>query len=91
MQKTTGKVTIFACDRKKSGGSIISSRLVSGATGAGGFIDTKCGVDNAGYESSNDLTIGRTFVSLSTVATCLQVQVMTDVLNRPETITAEFP
>lgn len=62
-QKTTGQVTIFACDGKKSGGSVISSRLVSGATGTGGYLDTKCGVDNAGYEQSNDLTIGRTFVS----------------------------
>ncbi|KAJ6147669.1 hypothetical protein N7497_009651 [Penicillium chrysogenum] len=54
-------VTLFACDYKSHGaGSVITGSLVRGALGAGGFLDEQCKNDNAGYESSNDLNIGRT-------------------------------
>lgn len=66
LKLTTGTVTIFACDYKsRNAGSIISSDLVKGATGPGGYLDLECGDNVAGYESSNDLNIGRTAVSFA--------------------------
>ncbi|KAM7197761.1 hypothetical protein V8F20_006434 [Naviculisporaceae sp. PSN 640] len=55
-------VTLFACDYKSNNaGSIITGQLIRKALGNDGWIDQQCGKDNAGYESSNDLNIGRTF------------------------------
>lgn len=71
-------VTFFACDYKSNGqGSFITGNLVQQVLGGGAYLDAKCGTGRAGYERSNDLTIGRTFVSphrpcsSSALATCL--------------------
>ncbi|KAK8139037.1 hypothetical protein PG984_002417 [Apiospora sp. TS-2023a] len=55
-------VTLFACDSKSGNkGSIITPNLIRQALSESGYLDNQCGKDNSGYESSNDLTIGRTF------------------------------
>lgn len=38
--------------------------LVQQVLGDGAYIDASCGKGKAGHERSNDLTIGRTFVSI---------------------------
>lgn len=59
-------VTLFACDYKVGRrGSVITPDLVRLALAEDGHLDRQCGKDNAGYERSNDLTIGRTFVSVA--------------------------
>ena len=64
-------VTLFACDsKKKKKGSIITPNLVRQALAENGYIDSQCGKDNSGYESSNDLAIGRTFVSVARPSSC---------------------
>ncbi|ETS78845.1 hypothetical protein PFICI_08698 [Pestalotiopsis fici W106-1] len=57
-------VTLFACDYKSnSAGSVITGQLIRKALGSNGWLDQQCNTDNAGYERSNDLSVGRTFVS----------------------------
>jgi hypothetical protein len=63
-QQTYGEVTFFACDYKSgAAGSFINGNLVQAVLGKGEYIDAQCGNARGGYERSNDLTIGRTFVS----------------------------
>ncbi|KAF5022458.1 hypothetical protein F66182_5494 [Fusarium sp. NRRL 66182] len=62
LSKTHGGVTFFACDYKSGqAGSYINGNLVQSVLRADGYLDSKCGAGRAGYERSNDLSIGRTF------------------------------
>ncbi|KAI1810467.1 hypothetical protein GGS20DRAFT_567360 [Poronia punctata] len=62
LSREWGEVLLFACDSKSGGqGSYISPELIRQVLEGGGYLDSQCKQDNAGYESSNDLTIGRTF------------------------------
>ncbi|KAH6970218.1 hypothetical protein FAVG1_06845 [Fusarium avenaceum] len=62
ISKTHNGVTFFACDYKSGGkGSYINGNLVQSVLRKDAYLDSKCGHGRAGYESSNDLSIGRTF------------------------------
>ncbi|KAI6756051.1 hypothetical protein HG530_011787 [Fusarium avenaceum] len=62
ISKTHNGVTFFACDYKSGGkGSYINGNLVQSVLRKDAYLDSKCGIGRAGYERSNDLTIGRTF------------------------------
>ncbi|KAM0337831.1 hypothetical protein ACHAPU_011500 [Fusarium lateritium] len=64
ISKTRDGVTFFACDYKSGGrGTYINGNLVQSVLPKDGYLDRKCGSSRAGYERSNDLTIGRTFLS----------------------------
>ncbi|KAF5563259.1 hypothetical protein FNAPI_2761 [Fusarium napiforme] len=62
ISKTHKGVTFFACDYKSGGKvSYINGNLVQSVLRKDGYLDSKCGSGRGGYESSNDLSIGRTF------------------------------
>ncbi|KAJ3543273.1 hypothetical protein NM208_g3657 [Fusarium decemcellulare] len=61
LSQTYKGVTFFACDYKDGSGSYINGNLVQSVLRKNEYLDSKCGAGRGGYESSNDLSIGRTF------------------------------
>ncbi|KAF4473000.1 hypothetical protein FALBO_108, partial [Fusarium albosuccineum] len=62
LSQTHEGITFFACDYKGDGaGSYINGNLVQSVLRKNEYLDSKCGAGRGGYESSNDLSIGRTF------------------------------